>query len=133
MKKMTCLSSLTSGTPQNNGGGKKKKKKRASDGFFQSIVLFPLNSPREALISKSKHPHRRLFALSTFEKTTMGRKRRGGGGGGSGKGGGNVAAAAASNPFEEAPDPPRPVLALSPDGSTVAAAYGGKVLLLDVV
>ena len=59
----------------------------------------------------------------------MGRKRRGGGGGGGGE---NATAAAGSKPFEEAPDPPRPVLALSPDGSTVAAAYGGKVLLLDV-
>ena len=66
----------------------------------------------------------------------MGRKRRGGGGGGGGAGGAganaNAAAAAASNPFEETPDPPRPVLSLSPDGRTVAAEYGGKVLLLDV-
>jgi len=63
----------------------------------------------------------------------MGRKRRGGGAGAAGDNNADSAAAAATpNPFEETPDPPRPVLALSPDGSTVAAAYGGKVLLLDV-
>ena len=61
----------------------------------------------------------------------MGRKRRGGGGAAAAAGGENTAAAA-SNPFEETPDPPRPVLSLSPDGRTVATAYGGKVLLLDV-
>ena len=66
----------------------------------------------------------------------MGRKRRGGAGaakaGGQGADCAAAAAAAFSNPFEETPDPPRPVLSLSPDGRTVAAAYGGKVLLLDV-
>ena len=62
-----------------------------------------------------------------------GRKRRGGAGAKAAGGeNGDGAAAAPSNPFEEVPDPPRPVLSLSPDGRTVAAAYGGKVLLLDV-
>ena len=59
----------------------------------------------------------------------MGRKRRGG----AAKGGEDAdCAAATSNPFEETPEPPRPVLSLSPDGRTVAAAYGRRILLLDV-
>ena len=60
----------------------------------------------------------------------MGRKRRGG----AAKGGedADCTAAATSNPFEETPEPPRPVLSLSPDGRTVAAAYGRRILLLDV-
>ena len=63
----------------------------------------------------------------------MGRKRRGGAGAAAKEGEAGAAdAASPSNPLEETPDPPRPVLSLSPDGRTVAAAYGGKVLLLDV-